>query len=93
MKARLEPKRVKGKTSCRTIQEKLNDNPYDMPSRIGRAIKNLLVNVYSRKSYYEYHNGTRLMTPDVEHYDRQTIKNFGWTQEPNFAGYVEEYLW
>ena len=29
MKARLEPKRVKGKTSCRTIQEELNDNPYD----------------------------------------------------------------
>ena len=28
MKARLEPKRVKGKTSCRTIQEELNDNPY-----------------------------------------------------------------
>ena len=29
MKARLEPKRVKGKTSCRTIQEELNDNPYN----------------------------------------------------------------
>ena len=28
MKARLEPKRVKGKTSCRPIQEELNDNPY-----------------------------------------------------------------
>ena len=28
MKARLEPKRVKGKTSYRPIQEELNDNPY-----------------------------------------------------------------
>ena len=66
---------------------------YDMPSRIERAIKNHLINVYSRKRYYEYHNGTRPMTPDVERYIRQTIKNFGWTQEPNFASYVEEYLW
>ena len=66
---------------------------YDMPSRIERAIKNHLINVYSRKRYYEYHNGTRPMTPDVERYVRQTIKNFGWSQEPNFAGYVEEYLW
>jgi len=27
MTARLEPKRVNGKASCRTIQEELNDNP------------------------------------------------------------------
>jgi len=28
MTARLEPKRVKGKASCRPIQKELNDNPY-----------------------------------------------------------------
>ena len=28
MTARLEPKRVKDKASCRPIQEELNDNPY-----------------------------------------------------------------
>ena len=26
-------------------------------------------------------------------YYRQTFKNYGWTQEPQFAGYVEEFLW
>ena len=41
---------------------------YDMPGRIERAIKNHLIHVYSRKRYYEYHNGTRPMTPDVERY-------------------------
>ena len=66
---------------------------YDMPGRIERAIKNHLIHVYSRKRYYEYHNGTRPMTPDVERYVRQTIKNYGWTQEPQFRGYVEEFLW
>ena len=66
---------------------------YDMPGRIERAIKNHLINVYSRKRYYEYHNGSRPMTPDVERYVRQTLKNYGWTQEPQFVGYVEEFLW
>lgn len=66
---------------------------YDMPSRIERTIKNHLINVYSRKRYYEYHNGTRPLTPDVERYVRQVIKNAGWTEEPSFGGYVEEFLW
>ena len=66
---------------------------YDMPARIERAIKNHLINVYSRKRYYEYHNGTRPLTPDVEHYVRQTLQNYGWTEEPHFSGYIEEFLW
>lgn len=66
---------------------------YNMPGRMERAIKNHLINVYSRKRYYEYHNGTRPLTPDVERYIRQTLKNYGWTEEPTFKGYVEEYLW
>ena len=66
---------------------------YDMPSRIERAIKHHLISVYSRKRYYDYHNGSRPMTPDVEHYVRQVIKNAGWTEEPRFLTYVEEYLW
>ena len=66
---------------------------YDMPGRMERAIKNHLINVYSRKRYYEYHNGARPLKPDVERYFRQTLKNYGWNQEPNFAGYVEEFLW
>lgn len=66
---------------------------YDMPGRIERSIKHHLIAVYSRKRYYEYHNGTRPMTPDVEHYVRQVIKNAGWSEEPRFLNYVEEYLW
>ena len=66
---------------------------YNMPGRIERAIKNHLINVYSRKRYYEYHNGIRPMTPDVEQYIRQVIKNAGWIEEPTFNGYVEEFLW
>jgi hypothetical protein len=66
---------------------------YDMPGHKERAIKQLLISTYSRKRYYEYHNGTRPMTPDVERHIRQVIKNAGWTEEPHFLKYVEEYLW
>ena len=66
---------------------------HDMPGRIERAIKNHLINIYSRKRYYEYHNGTRPLTPDVERYVRQVLKNYGWTDEPNFRCYFEDYLW
>jgi hypothetical protein len=33
------------------------------------------------------------MTPDVERHIRQVITNAGWTEEPRFLKYVEEYLW
>jgi hypothetical protein len=66
---------------------------YNMPGRIERSIKNHLIHAYSRKRYYEYHNGTRPLTPDVERYIREVIKSYGWTEEPQFAGYVEDYLW
>ena len=66
---------------------------YDMPGRIERAIKNLLIHVYSRKRYYEYHNGTRPLTPDVEAYVRQVCRANGWTADLTFGGYVEDYLW
>ena len=66
---------------------------YDMPGHMERSIKNHLISVYSRKRYYEYHNGTRPLTPEVERYVRQTLKNYGWTEEPKFQGSVEEFLW
>ena len=66
---------------------------YDMPGRVERAIKKHLITKYSRKRYYEYHNGTRPLTPDVEAYIRKTLLAFGWKQEPVFLGYTEEYLW
>ena len=66
---------------------------YDMPGRMERAVKGHLIDVYSRTRYYQYHNGSRPIPPDVEAYIRQTLQNFGWPDEPHFAGYVEEFLW
>lgn len=66
---------------------------HDMPARTERSIKNRLISQFSRKRYYEYHNGTRPMTPEVEKYVRGVIRAAGWKEEPHFMGYVEEYLW
>ena len=65
---------------------------YDMPHHLERTIKNRLIYLTNRKLYYEYHNGRRPVTPDVEQLIRQTLLAAGWTQEPVFDDYVEEYL-
>ena len=65
---------------------------HDMPGRLERAIKNHLINLTNRKLYYEYHNGSRPITPDVEQLIRQTLHDFGWQQQPVFDDYTEEYL-
>mgnify|MGYP007101826971 CR=1 FL=1 len=66
---------------------------YDMPSRYERAIKNRLIAAFSRKRYYEYHNGTRPITPDVERTIRQVCLDHGWKQSLHFSGSTDEYLW
>ena len=66
---------------------------HDMPAWMERTIKNRLILQYSRKRYYEYHNGTRPITPDVEAAIRKLLKSYGWTQDIQFNGYVEDYIW
>ena len=65
---------------------------YDMPHHLERTIKNRLIYLFSRKRYYEYHNGKRSVTPDVEQLIRETLLAFEWQEEPVFDSYVEEYL-
>ncbi len=66
---------------------------HDMPGRMERSIKNRLILTYGRKRYYEYHNGTRPITPDVEAFVRQVCRANGWTEDLHFGGYIEEYVW
>ena len=66
---------------------------HDMPGWMERGIKNSLIHKYTRKRYYEYHNGTRPLTSDVESHIRLTLKEYGWEQEPKYKGYIEELIW
>lgn len=64
----------------------------DIPSRLARDIKQRLIALFSRRRYYDYHTGRRPITPDIEATIRQTLLAFGWTQEPTFDDYTEQYL-
>ena len=66
---------------------------HDMPSHLERTIKHNLINKYSRKRYYEYHNGTRPLPPSEEQFIRSLLKSFGWNEEPVFHGRIEDFEW
>ena len=64
-----------------------------MPGHTAKEIKNSLIDTFSRKRYYQYHNGSRPITPDIEKFIRKTIKANGWETEPVFDSYTEDYVW
>lgn len=66
---------------------------YDVPGHLEVSIKKHLIATYGRKRYYEYRNGARAITPEVEQYIRDTFLRFGWTAELHFDGFVDEYQW
>lgn len=66
---------------------------FDMPRHLERTVKNRLISLLTRKRYYQYHGGRRPVTSDVEQLIRQTLLAAGWTQEPVFDDYTEEYLY
>ena len=66
---------------------------YDIPGRLEVAIKQHLISVFGRKRYYQYRNGSRLIPPETEQYIRKTLLRYGWTAEPQFDDFVEEYQW
>ena len=66
---------------------------HDMPGWMERKIKGSLIDFFSRKRYYMYHNGTLPMPPDVENYVRKTAKDAGWDKELTFAGTVTDIMW
>ena len=66
---------------------------YDIPGRLEVAIKQHLISTFGRKRYYQYRNGSRLIPPETEQYIRKTLLRYGWTAEPQFDAFVEEYQW
>ena len=66
---------------------------YDMPERIAKPLKQHLIHYFSRKRYYEYHNGTRPVPREHEQHILQAAKNYGWDKPIAFNSYIEDYLW
>ncbi len=65
----------------------------DMPKRLEQAVRSALIGSWGRTYYFEYRNGTRLITPAMQKQVRQLFRKLGWEEEIQFDDYVEEYDW
>ena len=65
----------------------------EMPRKVEERIKGLLIATYGRTIYYEYRNGKRLIPPKMQAYIREVCQHCGWTKEPQYDGFVEDYAW
>jgi hypothetical protein len=65
----------------------------EMTSRQERAIRRRLINAYSRKPYYEYRNGDRPISPEMQQNIARICREEGYTAEPHYDSWEEDFLW
>ena len=67
---------------------------YDgMPRHMEICIKSRLIGRYARRQYYEYRNGVRLITPQMQQDIARICQEAGWTQPLRFDDYQDDYVW
>jgi len=64
-----------------------------IPYNQARNIKRRLIKTFSRKRYYEYRNGTRLIAPAEQEIIARICQEEGWTGEIRYDGWEEDFLW
>jgi len=57
------------------------------------GIKHRLIVHYGRRQYYEYRRGERLISPEMQAYIGQVCKEHGYTKEPHYDGWQDDYAW
>ena len=65
----------------------------DMPRRVEQFVRQRLIEKHCRTYYYEYRNGTRLISPAVQEEVRSLFREVGWNEEVHFDEYLEDYEW
>ena len=65
----------------------------DMPARVKPFVRQRLIGSHCKTHYYEYRNGSRLMSPAVQEEVRSFFREAGWDKEIHFDSYVEDYDW
>lgn len=64
-----------------------------MPGKTERSIKNRLISIYGRTCYYRMRNETYLITPEMQQEISRVCREEGWTEEPSYDGWQDEYQW
>lgn len=57
------------------------------------GIKHRLIVHYGRRQYYEYRRGERLISPEMQEFIGQVCKEHGYTKEPHYDGWQDDYAW
>jgi hypothetical protein len=57
------------------------------------GIKHRLIVHYGRRQYYEYRRGERLISPEMQAFIGQVCKEHGYTKEPHYDGWKDDYAW
>ena len=57
------------------------------------GIKHRLIVHYGRRQYYEYRRGERLISPEMQEFISQVCKEHGYTKEPHYDGWQDDYAW
>ena len=57
------------------------------------GIKHRLIVHYGRRQYYEYRRGERLISPEMQAFIGQECKEHGYTKEPHYDGWQDDYAW
>ena len=65
----------------------------DMPRRVEHGVRHRFILRYNRTYYFEYRNGTRLISPALQQEIRKLFRSYGWTGPVEFDSYVEVYEW
>lgn len=65
----------------------------DMPARVKPFVRQRLIGSHCKTYYYEYRNGSRLISPAVQEEVRSFFREAGWNEEVHFDGYLEDYEW
>jgi len=65
----------------------------DMPARIEKRIRQLLIQFWGRKKYFETRKGERLITPEMQDDVVDACRHHGWAGPIVFDGEEEDWIW
>lgn len=64
-----------------------------VPYKDAMSIRGQLVSHFGKTGYYRFFRGERGLMPEEQAYVRQLFRKKGYTEEPPFERYTNEYIW
>ena len=66
---------------------------HDMPRKVEPFVRNNLIASHCKTYYYEFRNGTRLISPAIQEEISDLFREAVWKEDVHFDSYVEDYDW